>query len=921
MADDGNRKREQVLPPGTYAFIQDGTKGSIKTHAGPVTLTLTAQDKPVKYDTRSHGFEEVGLDAAVMKNVVAPEGYYVVLTNPAKSKDGKDLHPELGRPSDAPDLLIGQKENIPGPVDFALYPGQTAEVRRGHHLRSNEYLRVKVYNEEKARDNWSKAVVKTTEIAPAVGADGKPISAAKAEAPLATSKAPKDLAVGKQYNILGTEVSFYIPPTGVSVVPEGAEFVRDAETLEQLEYAILVDEDGNKEYPRGPAVVFPRPTQKFLTDREGNRKFRAIEMNELQGIQLKFIDDVTLKYADGKEEKHGAGEEVFVTGARMPIYYPEEGHQLVKYDGKTIHYAVAIPEGEARYVMNRKNGEIRTVTGPTMLLPNPVHEIIVRRALSDLESSTWFPGADGNGSKDALEYNRFLRNQAAKEPTTRQGVVSDARVETQGFMGIAASGIPMSMAMMDSFNLGDGFGKIDEISAVYASGSPNALANAASERSGPVKKRAASSKMEESRQGKNQDAIVGDVAERKSTYNEPRSLTIASKYKGVPTIKIQQGYAIQVSDASGKRMVIAGPKTVLLKYGETLDLLALSTGKPKTTDKLHRTAYLNIANNKVADIIEVETADLVKLDVKLVYDVNFEGEAAKWFAIENYVKHLCDRVRSALKGQIRKLTIEAFYSNSTDLLRNAILGGPVAQKEGGVTKREGWNFAENGMRISDVEVLSVSIKDPQIGAMMAAAQHQAVKQNIEVAQAKSRLEATRQSLEIQRATWQEEFVTTKAKTNLDGQTVAEQLKLELSRLAANLQVEAEVRKKKEADDALAGFLHTQALARDEETKILDERFALAEQERQIAVIRAQTDAIVAQMKAVDPTLAAALDSASARDTLVQVAGKLGFHQMFGGENAADFLGKAFAGTPLSGLINKALDKAARSQNGSAASVA
>jgi major vault protein len=49
----------------------------------------------------------------------------------------------------------------------------------------------------------------------------------------------------------------------------------------------------------------------------------------------------------------------------MPIYYPEEGHQLVRYDGKTIHYAVAVPEGEARYVMDRKTGKIRTVKGPT----------------------------------------------------------------------------------------------------------------------------------------------------------------------------------------------------------------------------------------------------------------------------------------------------------------------------------------------------------------------------------------------------------------------------------------------------------------------------------------------------------------------------------------------------------------------------
>ncbi len=85
-----------------------------------------------------------------------------------------------------------------------------------------------------------------------------------------------------------------------------------------------------------------------------------------------------------------------------------------------------------------------------------------------------------------------------------------------------------------------------------------------------------------------------------------------------------------------------------------------------------------------------------------------------------------------------------------------------------------------------------------------------------------------------------------------------------------------------------------------------DEFAKLEQDRRVGLIRAQTTAIVEQMKAVDPTLAAALDSASARETLVKVAEKLGFHQMFGGENAADFISKAFAGTPLAKLMDKAL---------------
>jgi major vault protein len=38
------------------------------------------------------------------------------------------------------------------------------------------------------------------------------------------------------------------------------------------------------------------------------------------------------------------------------------------------------------------------------------------------------------------------------------------------------------------------------------------------------------------------------------------------------------------------------------------------------------------------------------VELKLVYRVNFEGDDSKWFAVENYVKFLCDHVRSVHEG-------------------------------------------------------------------------------------------------------------------------------------------------------------------------------------------------------------------------------------------------------------------------------
>lgn len=74
------------------------------------------------------------------------------------SADGK--FPEAGTKSVLTDLLIGQRVHIPGPVSFALWPRQHVKVIEGHQLRSNQYLIVRVYDEQAAQKNWTDAVMK-----------------------------------------------------------------------------------------------------------------------------------------------------------------------------------------------------------------------------------------------------------------------------------------------------------------------------------------------------------------------------------------------------------------------------------------------------------------------------------------------------------------------------------------------------------------------------------------------------------------------------------------------------------------------------------------------------------------------------------------------------------------------------------------
>jgi major vault protein len=312
--DEGRREKDLVLRSNEYAYISDNTKGMISCYTGPFKSSLSATDTPVVFDGKK--FVEAGLEESKQLFAVAPEGWYIQLKNPAI----EDKKPNRGNANIVPDLQIGHKINIPGPISFALWPGQTVKVLKGHHLRSNQYLVVRVYDEEAAKANWKNAVMKTKE--------GENPEEKSAEVK------PEDLIMGAHLIIRGTDVSFYIPPTGIEVVPDmDAEsdefFVRDAVTLETLEYCILLDEDGNKRYIQGPAVVFPEPTETFVA-KEGSRKYKALELNENSGIYVRVIED----YTDGEGEgavAHKKGDELFITGKETAIYYPRPEHAIVRY--------------------------------------------------------------------------------------------------------------------------------------------------------------------------------------------------------------------------------------------------------------------------------------------------------------------------------------------------------------------------------------------------------------------------------------------------------------------------------------------------------------------------------------------------------------------------------------------------------------
>lgn len=818
-----SRQKDIVLAPNEYTFVLSKTNGVIKTHTGPMTMTISAQESLVVFDSKSKQFIEVAdIEKAKRLFTSAPEGWYVVLKNPAKD----NMHPDSGKANNSPDLEVGKKINIAGPCTFSLFPGQMAKVVQGHRLRSNQYLLARVYDADAAKKNIDTATIVDTE--------GNEVKDKKAT----------EYFMGQLLVIKGTEVSFYVPPTGIEVIPlggKGSDYVRDAVTLERLEYAILKDEDGEKRYVHGPAVVFPKPTEVFVETPKGGNIFRALELSPISGIYIKVI----AAYKDDSGIDHPIGEELFITGKEQMIYYPRPEHAMIQYDGKYMHHAIAIPEGEGRYILNRLTGEIKTIIGPQMYLPDPRKEVVVKRKLTAKECGLIYPG-----NREVLEYNDALNEQATQR--------------------LVQKGLTATDSLTNAINCAYSTVNQEATLAIF-----EANANIS----------------------------------RGSSYTKPRTITLDTKYEGVVAVNVWTGYAINVVAKSGKREVVVGPTTRLLNYDETLEPVILSTGCPKRTDNTITTAYLRIENNKVSDYIRVQTKDYVDIDIKVSYCVNFlEEYKDKWFCVENYVKYMTDRMRSMLKREVKKYDVHEFYANSTDIVRSVVLGKASGNGKGEDKKKyDGRLFKENGMLVYDVEVLKIDV-DSDIAEMLEAHQREMIEKAMLLndAEAKIKLveaiaEADQKEAEVAKA---KRLHSIETKNIIETEEFAKAQALETKkRAAAQAKAEAEL-----ALQDILNKIEEEKLARDKAANDAKVALQKELEAIEAAKQKAYADTIKEIMASVSPDLVAALSTKANAELLTEATKNLSPLAIARGESVADTVNTLMRGTSLEGILKDIVEK-------------
>lgn len=919
-----------------FLWVQDDDKGEVTLHVGPTMVSPTAADRVV-IDDGQGGFRE-DTTGKPQSMIELGDNQYAVLGNPLLEADsGPNGRFKNGRNESRP-LRNGTRSMIPGPCSFYLRPGQRAEVRDAHELASNQYLVVKVYGEVDASAPYYEVTTRSATItrATAENLDEQPTTKIDAATPVPLKR-------GQLIVIRGLDTQFYIPPTGVDIVPDTSIDDSGAAISAAIARQVLTQlapEPMAKEEAAAGAAMDMLPA-------EADDESLAVRGQARSKVPNQFIDQsARMRGRKPSAQAPAAPQPAAAPAALMQNALPAAAiSDLLSSQGavrkaieaearqaRLIRRAVVLGEKEYCVIVDA-DGKREIKVGPARVFPGPydtfmtvgsrsrvydAYELLPQRALwlrviaqikkSDLAAKLprgfeltkdeYFPGDELLLTGVSTFFVPFNEIEVLS-PESGQAVVGN----DHGRVFIEALGI-------------------DQKSGIYvrdlATGEVRLIRGKQSYLVDPRKE------VQITRNLPADDWNLWIAA------NEPHKFT----QKPITTpwavsVTVPNNTAVLVTNANARR-VIEGPCVTLLGYDESLTSLSLSTGTPKSDEEPLRTCFLRTVGNRISDKITVETADFVKISVRVSFSVEFlPDHKERWFNHENYIQFIVDRLRSIVRGKCRTMSLSSLWPQLPSVFRDTLLG---ERKDGA---RPGRLFTENGTLLSEVEVLAAEIEDREVAQLMQKVQTESVtlaigdrKAQETLASAKLRAEVDRQTQELVaearvRAAKLEELGRKLAhEAALAAAREEEAVFLERQTLGdtredatqkARLAREAEIRK------AVLEHHKKDAETKAEAQKILhevEEGHQAKINALEIALLQAQSAATVAERQAVQRQLVEAMVGLGDKLLLTEVAQNMNLVSLFKGKDVGTILQEVLGGTKVMPTLRSIVEAAA--QNGAAA---
>ncbi len=913
------RKRRVTVTNREFVWVRNEDNGEVTLHRGPTMVPPTASEQVV-IDDGNGGFKE-GKDEP-QKMVEVGDNQYVVLYNPL-------IDPDVGFPNgkfkqgrnEARPLANGTRQMIPGPCSFALRPGQRCEVRDAHELSQHQFLVVKAYGEidkdapyyDITKQSAGILSFTTVSLAPRVTDESGDLD----------DTTP--IRRGQLIVIRGIDTQFYIPPTGVDVVPDtscdatGAAISGDQarEILQQAFYETTSSPVGASNFVS--AGVFGLESTNAVPIAADVKITTASTFSKSRGLAA--VDQAGRRRH--RVKKDAANFERLASNLRNSPQLQQEFAKSARQT-RLVREAVVLSEKEFCVIVDA-DGKRNVLKGPARVFPGPsdtfmvegsrgriydAYELLPQRALwlrviTPLTRAA-FASKLPPGSTALLEKDTYNPGDELLLKEVNAFFFPFNEIEVLSpVTGEAVVGNDHSQVFIEAIG-------IDQKSGIYVrdlyTGEAKLIRGLRSYLVNPAKE------LHIERWVSAGDWNHWIFAQRPHKH--------VSDAVGTPwalSIRIPNNMAVMATSAKGQR-VIQGPCVELLEYEEKLSYLELSTSTPKHDKKTLKTCFLNTMN-RVSDVIRIQTSDFVDIDVKVTYQINFEeAYKDKWFDHPNYIQVLVDHLRSLVRNVCRSQSLGDLWVKIPDVVRHTILGDKTG--ENGEGERPGRLFKENGMRVTQVEVLTSTLLDQTLAKQFTDVQRLMVSLQIGDKEAQANLQSNR--LRDQVSADQASITEMTRKREHDLNVVLRELQHAASVDAASkatVRRMQEIQTDGEAYEAeLQAKLHRQgeeANASNNRTVHLAEAKAEADRlrnEQQLAFTKASAEvdkdlisvrasAVVAENASVQPGLIEALKGHGDKVLLKAAAENMNPISLIQGKGMVEILGGIFGNTRISRTLS------------------
>jgi len=951
MSGSGERSRKIPVTERQYLWVQDDDKGEVILHVGPTMVSPTAADRVVKGDGKG-GFVDSNKPQPMIE---VQDHQYAVLFNPViKLERAPNLPNGKFKPSrnEARPLDNGTKQMIPGPCSFYLRPGQHCEVRDAHKLNSDQYLVVEVYSSEVDEGApFYETTLRSAEITTFTD-DSQPQKFEPSQ-PLENSLTDTDTDDGPGFDgptgypisqpsslqlkrgqlivIRGLDTQLYVPPTGVDVVPDtsadgtGAQI--SAEKAREILSQALMDE------PEGDLY----DTSEMNENQLKQAIFGAIGVPGPEGAQGEVFSNVDAsidsvpaieqaarrRHAVQKDAKNYAS----LMGSIKGNQHLRDELRRQAQQTRLVRQAVVLREKEFCVVVDA-DGRRNCRTGPARVFPGPYDRFQVegsRNRVYDAfellpQRALWLRVVNDVpkqelASKLPRDFKLEKENYYPGDEVFLKGVsgfffpFNEIEVLTPE-TGMAYIGNDHSQVFVEAIG-------IDQKSGIYVrdlrTGEARLVRGKDSYLVDPAKEIHISRTIQS--EDWNQWVTHG---ERHKQTNSPITTPWAL------SITVNHGMAGLATSAKGQR-VILGPCVELLEFEEKLQHLRLSTQTPKSDKNKKKTCFLRIVGNRVSDVVTVETSDFVKISIDVRFSVTFEDKhKEKWFNLKNYVQVLVDQVRSRVRNKCRGMKLGQLWPELPNVIRDTVLGTKVADLETGKeTPRPGLFFEENGMRVTEVEVLGSRILDSEIAAQFDQVQRDIVQLQIGDHHAAAKLDSAKLRADIAQVERELNKVGEEQRSKIDAllrelkhsasldqiekSAVRQEIEMAKASEREYKVLEAKLLQLREQQSADNARNTSKAEADAESTRRRNEAQLEYEKEKaelNKALLAAQAKADVDRSQSIQPGLVEALTALGDAHFLGKSAENMNAISLVKGKEAAEILSSVFGGTKVAKTLKK-----------------